>query len=228
MAVLGDDGRWHLRSDEEWLCIWTQPVPASASIVRHEQWCGWWTDGVRYRVGPPGDHNDGTGDMGCVDVAWAVTVTTDEIDPACVPPRERCRSSRWPAYAAAKSAVVRIRSRLIAELGPTCAGCGVRLGTIVDHDHLTWMVRGLLCTNCNTHIDDCPHLAGCQWGDYLADPPAAKLSLRYPRPDGAAIEQHTLKVAKLGYDPLAHLAEWQTRAGYAPNAKKQRSGGAYR
>ncbi len=218
-AILGDDGRWHLRGHEQWLCTWTREVAADASQVPHDEFCPWWTDGATYRVSPPDGRVGGGGLSDSVQVSWTVAMTAEETDPTSVPPRQRCRSARWPPYSAAKSQVLKIRSRLISEFGPQCAGCGMRAGVAVDHDHLSWIVRGLLCAECNTHIDDCPHLAGCPWATYLATPPAAALALRYPRPDRRAVQRHQRKVAVLGYDPLAHLPEWQARHWPASNSR---------
>jgi hypothetical protein len=68
---------------------------------------------------------------------------------------------------------------------PRCSAggraCHGALGVFVDHDPESMFVRGLVCRHCNTHLEECPHSKGCVWGDYLNHPPAAPLSLRYPR-----------------------------------------------
>lgn len=58
----------------------------------------------------------------------------------------------------------------------------------------------MLCRVCNWQIDDCPHVDGCSWADYLNRRPALPLRLLYPdrrnawRKDRAQIEH-------LGFDP---------------------------
>ncbi|WP_440072243.1 hypothetical protein [Streptosporangium sp. OZ121] len=64
---------------------------------------------------------------------------------------------------------------------PYSGGTPGALGVFIDHDPDTMLVRGLLCRHCNTWLEGCPHVAGCPWGDYLNDPPAAALNLPYPR-----------------------------------------------
>lgn len=65
-------------------------------------------------------------------------------------------------------------------LGTRCAVCGATRAQVLDHDHLTGLVRGLLCRYCNTWVDGCLHLEGCGFATYLDDPPAAELMLLYP------------------------------------------------
>lgn len=70
---------------------------------------------------------------------------------------------------------------LLALQGGACAGCGAvpepRRKLYLDHDHLTGIVRGLLCRNCNFALgfaqDDVSILVHLV--KYLEDTPAAKL-----------------------------------------------------
>src|SRR5699024_3690452 len=118
------------------------------------------------------------------EVHWHVRLLGDPVDPSTVPPTRRCvylgGRSDWPPQARTDTRLGRCRQALIEAGGPDCHACGLRIGVVVDHDHITGMVRGLLCQHCNAWIDQCPHLDGCPWADYLNSPPAAQLHLRYP------------------------------------------------
>jgi hypothetical protein len=64
-----------------------------------------------------------------------------------------------------------------------CAGCGYRGDLVIDHDHDTGLVRGLLCRSCNTFE---PHAEpGTTLAMYRERPPVAILQLtpwRYVSP----------------------------------------------
>lgn len=72
--------------------------------------------------------------------------------------RERARAYKTRLRAAdpITQALKAQHDELIAELGPTCGICGQlpkpgrRLS--IDHDHITGLVRGLLCPRCNVAL----------------------------------------------------------------------------
>ncbi|WP_329243080.1 endonuclease VII domain-containing protein [Actinoallomurus sp. NBC_01490] len=222
VAVLGDDGRYHLLIDGAFLCT-PRRRPRQAAFRRrwrpppdvwHEQWCGWWTDGSRYRVQAPADaRREDLGrpiGWGVQHVGWSVTLTEQRTDPNLVPRRERCPIAeprgQWPPPQDLTTPLGRTRARLIEALGADCHACRRCPGTMVDHDPFTAYARGLLCRNCNTHVDECPHLSGCPWADYLADPPAAPLRLLYPSWRSVLNHPSTRrKIERLGIDPFADL-----------------------
>jgi hypothetical protein len=98
-----------------------------------------------------------------------------------VPTTQRCAHAltRWPPVLEGTGARARLRRLVVEALGSRCATCP-DWGRLVDHDHLTGLVRGYLCGSCNTLVDTCRHVAGCRFADYLNDPPAQPLALSYP------------------------------------------------
>lgn len=91
------------------------------------------------------------------------------IDLAGVPAGRRCaRAKQWgPIYTGGGTPVGKLRRRLVAEGGPACWACGLRFGSMVDHDHRTGEVRGLLCNHCNQKSEWCVHLSGCPWAEFM-------------------------------------------------------------
>jgi hypothetical protein len=139
-------------------------------------------------------------------VRWSVALTGHQLDPALVPWTQRCPVDvhvlGWPSVATARPGPIgKVRAALITALGASCHACGRLPGVQVDHDHFTGQVRGLLCRPCNSRLEGCPHRAGCPWADYLNDPPADGLNLRYPAHDGTR-RNARWKVELLGIDPF--------------------------
>ena len=114
-----------------------------------------------------------------------------------VPAAQRCgyASTRWPPQLDGSGARARLRRLVVEALGPRCATCP-DWGRLVDHDHLTGLVRGYLCGSCNTLVDTCRHLSGCRFSDYLNDPPAQPLALSYPGWEGLRRRPRQLGRAK--------------------------------
>lgn len=95
----------------------------------------------------------------------------------------------------------RLYNILVEQFGPMCTVCRRRYGSKVDHDHITGMVRGLVCGDCNHTVEFClhPDSAACHTARYLNEPPAARLQLRYP----ARHKEKSLDVVReaiLGFD----------------------------
>ena len=108
------------------------------------------------------------------------------VRPEIVPEYLRCEPEdrRWGTDSVAHThrapRMVRIVDELRSIQGLSCGACHKQLSTVIDHDHVTGMVRGLLCTPCNVAVDSCPHLSGCPFAEYLNTPPAPA-GIRYPR-----------------------------------------------
>jgi hypothetical protein len=188
VARLGDDGRYHLWHEGKLQCA-TLRARGMPQVGRHRMSCTWWLDGEQRRrttVSHPPDR-----ELHYRSVDWTVELLDEQLHPADVAPRLRCPASTqtWPRYTAATTPVARLRARLITEFGPACFTCGW-VADCVDHAYddpgsdtgcAAGYVRGWLCGSCNTRVDLCPHQVGeCPYADYLADPPARHLALRYP------------------------------------------------
>ncbi|MBW6436911.1 endonuclease VII domain-containing protein [Actinoplanes hulinensis] len=50
--------------------------------------------------------------------------------------------------------------RLVVELGAQCHLCQQSPGAILDDDHFTGLIRGLLCIGCNNNLEECLHVTG--------------------------------------------------------------------
>lgn len=176
-AVLGDDGRYHLRDDTNGR-LWCVPKTRPETGARR---------GYRHRWYPPGS---------------TFFLTDTSAPPETIPLSQRCPDVRgWPPHHNTGTKLGRIRAALIDELGAACHACRGDYGVFVDHDHCTGIVRGLLCRRCNNCIDRCLHRSGrdCLWSDYLDSPPAAPMALVYPKKGTTRV--HREKVAYLGFDP---------------------------
>jgi hypothetical protein len=159
-------------------------------------------------------------------VDWTVQLLDERVDPSTVPPLRRCTfvggRSHWPPYLSGDSRMGRIRQQLIDLAGPLCHACGLGIGVIVDHDHFTGLIRGLLCSNCNAWIDICPHLQDCPWTDYLNNPPAGQLRLRHPLEHGDR-EHHRARIEYLGIDPLPPTLPYRRRSPASPGRGRTRT-----
>lgn len=111
----------------------------------------------------------------------------------------------------------RLYDALVERFGPVCVACGEIFGRVIDHDHFSGMVRGLVCRDCNHVVELCLHAdsAVCHRARYLNDPPARELRLRYPaRHRQRAMDD--VRQAILGFDifdrnqwPSPTPAEWR-------------------
>lgn len=215
-AVLGNDGRFHLVGTAGVLCgggifrrvTRLKDATLGGTRVRHSASVTWVSDGTALRAGTSmrrEPYERGEIWFESAEVTWQVTLTDVVRAPALTRQIERCPGylREWPAPLGT-SPVARIRARLVEELGEACNACGSLPGVHVDHDHVTGQVRGLLCADCNTRVDDCPHPADCVYASYLTDPPAELLGLIYPGYRKVWATERA-KIAFVGLDPYLHL-----------------------
>lgn len=186
-ARLGTDSRFHLVQDGFAACAPKPRRPDGKLRHRHRYW--WWTDGAQYRgTRPPGAAGETSG----FEAAWSLELTDTEVPAAAVRLRQRCpidypdfptgRSFRWPHADGVKNRLLPVRRALHEALGNHCGICGnADITLVVDHDHNTGRVRGLLCERCNNCVDWCLHADGCPFADYLNAPPAQNLQLLHPK-----------------------------------------------
>lgn len=193
VAIVGDDGRYHLVRDGLVLCTELAafgrrfPVADYATGLPHWRRYEWWVDEEGGHVPQTyAEPLDATRQWR--EVEWTVRLGAARVDPSAVPPAHRCLyvGSRgdWPPYVTGDTPLGWIRQSVRELAGSQCHACGLRTGVIVEHDHRTGWVRGLVCHHCNVWLDVCPHAQGCPWAEYLNDPPATSLALPYPRKAG--------------------------------------------
>jgi hypothetical protein len=192
-AALGSDGRYHLL---------TAAAPACGevddrSVISHRRHYVTYRHGDTYRSKPAVHHRDDCQVCGhrwssgedrwshwervTREHEWTARLSGEVVDPALVPLKQRCEAGRWPAFRHPTSRRGAVVARLIKELGPNCHICQRSPGMVVDHDHFSGLVRGLLCIDCNGFVDGCGHIFGCGFADYLNTPPAAPLAMLYPK-----------------------------------------------
>lgn len=178
-AVLGSDGAYHLVGVDGLMC----GTPDESGVVHHSRsYSTMRKDGV-YKARPRITTVDELTDWEsvCREYDWNFTLTSESRDPASVHTRQRCDGGHCPGFRNPASGVGRIRVALADKLGSECHCCYRCPSQYVDHDHLAGTVRGLLCADCNGQVDQCTHLSGCMYADYLNAPPAAPFGLRYPK-----------------------------------------------
>jgi hypothetical protein len=140
----------------------------------------------------------------------------DERSHFCGRPRwtSGCPVRQWPPRAG--SWRNKIFHQLVDTFGPLCSTCHLNEGCRIDHDHFTGDIRGLLCVNCNTRIDDCLHAnsSECFAGEYLNQPPAFAMGLLY-RPENTVKRFDRIRCHVLGFNifdvncwPSRNPAEW--------------------
>jgi hypothetical protein len=163
-AAPGDDGLHHLvDAAGEMTCEHDRPIKGTV-----------WPEGFRGR-----EYNR----FGRRWVKWTPTLLTAElVDPMLIPRQHRCPVAHayWPGDVVDDGKLGGVRRRLVDEFGPGCMICPDPWAVLVDHDHLTGMVRGYLCRDCNVRVDNCRHLDECLFAIYLNDPPAQRLQLEHP------------------------------------------------
>ncbi len=172
-AQLGTDGLYHLTTDAG---HWCEGRTVRGSLLKH--WLDETASHPKSRQTRWGDGRFGE---------WRFSLTDTQVAPHTVPYDRRCpllpRSSAWPPFANPANRRGQIYEVVFGTFGNLCAACGVTPATMIDHDHFTGIVRGVLCATCNQHVDWCPHRSGCVYAEYLNNPPAGRLQLQYAGPE---------------------------------------------
>lgn len=108
---------------------------------------------------------------------------------------------------------------LLAFQGGKCAICGRGLGLVVDHDPETALVRGFLCSSCNTREG---HRKTPEFRAYRENPPAKRLgvSIPYGRVRGKGVHLGEIVAVQLRIEPklLAKGRRVALRKGFHFNA----------
>lgn len=176
-AVLGSDGHYHLMTAGKLAC--GEPDPTG--VVHHSSVYRVFKRDGKYTAKPVITSAAEQAEWESVgrEHEWTFTLTDVSCEPSLVHTRERCDRGVWPAFFNPNTKLGKITRTLVEQFGADCHICHRAPGTVVDHDHLTGTVRGLLCADCNGGVEYCAHLAGCGFAEYLNAPPAADLGLHY-------------------------------------------------
>jgi recombination endonuclease VII len=145
---------------------------------------------------------------------WRSPADIRDLIERCELESDPCRMSRSYGSAHVRPGTLKRRvifDQLADKFGEYCVCCAMNPSAVIDHDHISGLVRGLVCLNCNTHADFCLHLrdADCHYARYLNNPPAVSLKLRYPdRKKFSRLAR--LQIQVLGFNPFDE-SEWPTR-----------------
>lgn len=146
------------------------------------------------------------------ELAWRVNVVNEpgEVDVLSVVPARQCPAAWWPPTlrrgVRKSKSLLELRRALITTFGRHCMICGYSWPSVVDHDHQTMLARGYVCGDCNTNLDSCVHPSGCPYSDYLNNPPAFGLQLRYPKNYGRT-NQPIYQIRVERFSQLMHRVE---------------------
>lgn len=204
LARRGSDGRFHIINPQTDVCL-------SARGAEHLSWASWWVDSSgAYRRGdmPLDEFENGALSHDRL-IRYRLEYEGPQVALADVPKAERCpdiSSAMWPRPDS-DSPIGRMRRQLEAEFGSTCMLCRRAHATVVDHEHHTGLVRGLLCQDCNLRVDDCDCLEGCARAAYVDNPPLLERGLMYPDAKKAWRSQNFQRLVRIvnRYDEFAHL-----------------------
>lgn len=195
-AILGSDGRYHLldQSGEMSCSLGSESEEPGLFTVCGPNHVLRYNYLISLNTGVPIKGSQGTASetWASREVLWHV-VPEEEVrgDLENIPPRLRCYATYleiktlWPNYESPTSYAKRRYRKVVAELGESCAVCGSggnsSIPLIVDHDHHTNRIRGILCQLCNDQVDRCPHPdpSLCRFAAYLHTPPALGLGMTF-------------------------------------------------
>ncbi|WP_442810811.1 endonuclease domain-containing protein [Streptomyces sp. NBC_01232] len=121
---------------------------------------------------------------------WLVRAAGPERNPAEVNRQDRCPfgGASWPPTPARTRSIRILREALIAAYGPDCQLCGLYPGEMVDHDHETGYVRGMLCRFCNCTLEECPPHRRLPQGGLHEQPASGRPGPHLPSEPGVAAQ----------------------------------------